>query len=170
MTLFPTGTITFTITVSNTAGQSATSTATVVVTAPSAPSAVSGFGTAAYTPGTGFLVQITVTPTATTLDYAVQDMLPAGWAATNIDTNGSLDAVNNMVKWGPFFDATPRVLSYTAVPPANAGGAVSFSGTASFDGTGFRIIGDRSLGNRSRARGAKTFDLKPRMLAPRAFT
>ena len=149
MTLFPSTTIIFSITVAAADGSTATATATVNVTSLSPPSAVSGFGAAAYTPGAGFPVRITVTPNTTTLAYAVEDAPPAGWTVTNIDNGGTFDSVNNQVKWGLFFDATPRVLSYTAIPPANAAGAVTFTGTASCNGTDVAIIGDRTIGNRS---------------------
>jgi len=42
--------------------------------------------------------------------------------------------VNKKVKWGPFFDANIRTLTYNATPPADEKGGVTFSGTASFDG------------------------------------
>ena len=151
VTLFPTTPITYTITV-NGSGGNATATVAVAVNAPpTTPSAVSGFGTAAYSPGTGFPVQISVTPTTTTQSYTVQDTLPAGWTATAANNNGS--AVNNQVNWGPLTGTTPIVLSYTAVPPANAGGTATFTGTATFDTTNtINISGDRSLGNKSRGR------------------
>ena len=145
MTLFPTTTTTYTLVV-NSDGEQAAATAMVTVNAPSPRSAVSGFSTAAYTPDTGFQVQITVTPGSTTRCYAVEDTPPAGWSVTNISNNGAFDSVNRMVKWGLFYGATPLVLSYTAVPPSTAGGTAIFSGTASFDGTDVAIIGDRSLG------------------------
>ena len=158
VTLFPSTTTSYTLTVSGKGGK-ATATAPVTIEVVPPPSAVSGFGTTAYTPGTGFPVQITVTPNPTTTPqcYAVEDIPPAGWTVTNIatnipsDTNMAFDSVNNTVKWGPFTDAQPRVLYYTAIPPATAGGIVMFSGTASFNGSSNNIIGDRSLDNRSRA-------------------
>ena len=146
VTLFPTTTTNYKLVVSGAGGQ-ATATAALTVNTVAPPSAVSGFSTAAYTPGTGFQVQITVTPAGSTVCYAVQDAPPAGWTVTpsSINNSGAFDSVNNMVKWGPFYSTTPIVLSYTVVPPSTASGSSSFSGTASFDGTNVAIAGDRSL-------------------------
>jgi hypothetical protein len=45
------------------------------------------------------------------------------------------------VKWGSFFDATPRALSYQAMPPILARGNADFAGLASFDGLNVAIAG-----------------------------
>ena len=74
---------------------------------------------------------------------AVQDILPAGWTATNISDDGAFTAAGGTVQWGPFFDNQARALSYTAVPPAVASGVAAFTGTASFDGSAVTITGRR---------------------------
>jgi len=143
VTLFPPATTRYSITVG---GAKGTATSTLVVTVMTPFTAISSFGgIASYTPNTGFPVQITVAPSINTHSYSVQDILPAGWSAMTIDNNGSFNAVSNQVNWGPFTSATPIVLSYIAVPPSNASGSVSFSGTAIFDGTAVAISGVRTL-------------------------
>ena len=80
-------------------------------------------------------VSITVTPEAGTQVYAVEDSPPAGWTVSNITEGGAWDDVNKKVKWGLFFDANVRTLTYDAIPPTGETGEKAFLGTASFDGT-----------------------------------
>jgi hypothetical protein len=110
-----------------------------------AGSAVAGFTQSCYTPGAGLGVTISVTPDSSTQVYAVQDAPPSGWTVSNVTSGGSFDSVNNLVKWGPFFDNSIRTLSYTVTPPAGASGSASFSGAASFDGSSVSISGARSI-------------------------
>jgi hypothetical protein len=110
-------------------------------------SAVSSFSASCYTPGAGLGVNISVTLDASTQVYAVQDAPPSGWTVSNISSGGSFDAVNKVVKFGPFFDNTARTLSYTATPPAGSSGSGSFGGVASFDGSSVSITGARAIPN-----------------------
>jgi hypothetical protein len=96
-----------------------------------------------YIAGVGLVVADIATPATNISAYAVQDTLPAGWTATNINDDGTFDAANATVRWGPFFDNQARTLTYTAVPPALASGVATFSGTASFDGSTVTIAGER---------------------------
>jgi hypothetical protein len=96
-----------------------------------------------YSAGVGFLVTDLATAATNTSAYAVEDTLPAGWTATNINDDGTFDAANGAVRWGPFFDNLTRALSYTAVPPALAYGVAAFTGTASFDSSTVAITGQR---------------------------
>jgi hypothetical protein len=96
-----------------------------------------------YFAGVGFLVIDLATPATNTSAYAVQDTLPSGWTATNINDDGTFAAADGMVQWGPFFDNQARALSYTAVPPALAFGVATFTGTASFDSNTVAITGQR---------------------------
>jgi hypothetical protein len=88
-----------------------------------------------------FTVTVAVTPATNVTVYAAEEELPAGWTARNFSTSGVLDPINGKVKWGPFFDNLPRVLTYQAVSPANATGTVIFTGTVSFDGSPAAIAG-----------------------------
>jgi hypothetical protein len=108
--------------------------------------AVSSFDPTTYTPESGVRVSITVTPEPAVLVYAVEDAPPAGWIVSDIDNGGLFDGVNNKVKWGPFFDNTPRILGYTATPPAGTSGSKVFDGLASFDGNDVTISGARDIG------------------------
>jgi hypothetical protein len=106
---------------------------------PCAPGSTATNGTALveqpryFDPATPFTVAITVTPATNVLVYAVEDQLPDGWGVLQITGNGSCDQKRNKVKWGPFFDATPRTLTYQVMPPAQALPAAKFSGGAAFD-------------------------------------
>jgi len=90
-------------------------------------------------------MSVKVSPDPRVAAYAVEDRLPEGWAPAKISDNGEFDPVNRMVKWGPFYDAAGRNLSYEAVPPATARGGCRFEGTASFDGCNAPIGGGRQM-------------------------
>jgi hypothetical protein len=98
-----------------------------------------------YVPSVAVPVSISVTPDSATFVYAVEDMPPVGWVVSSINENGQWDNTNKRVKWGPFFDSNPRILTYQATPPSGETGAKSFSGTASFDGTNVTIGGDSTI-------------------------
>lgn len=96
---------------------------------------------AGYAPGSRFTVTITAGPAANVGVYAVEDGPPAGWTVGSINNSGSFDAPNGKVKFGPFFDATVRTLTYEVTPPTNATGILTFVGTASGDGFNSAIGG-----------------------------
>ena len=96
-----------------------------------------------YQPGQPVAVDITVTPLSGVMVYAIEDTVPEGWSVASISGDGHFDAGDGKLKWGPYFDDTPRRVSYTAVPPADAASPVSFAGTASFDGVNVKIGGQR---------------------------
>lgn len=98
---------------------------------------------AIYVPGTPFTVTVDVRPDTGVFAYAVEEKPPTGWTISNINSGGTLDVINAKIKWGPFFDDQTRTLSYQVLPPASAQGNVVFTGTASFDGLGIPIGGQR---------------------------
>ena len=75
--------------------------------------------------------------------YAIEEQPPADWAIANISHFGHINPLNGKVQWGPFFDNSPRTLTYEAAPPANATGHATFIGTASFDGINVPLTGAR---------------------------
>lgn len=88
---------------------------------------------------------LTVTPAAIVSVYAVEDAPPIGWTVGIISHSGALDSQNGKVKFGPFFDATARTLSYELTPPANATGIQTFAGVASANGVDTAIGGTTTL-------------------------
>ncbi len=96
-----------------------------------------------FQPSVPLLVTLTVTPESGIAVQAIADQLPAGWAATAPSHGGVFDLAHRTVKWGPFFDATPRVLTYQAIPPASGAGWVEFTGLGSFDGFDVPTTGQR---------------------------
>ena len=101
-----------------------------------------------YTPGQPLTVSIAVTAGSVVSAYGVEDHPPAGWTVANINNGGAYDAVNGKVKWGLFFDATPRTLTYQATPPTNATGPVTFEGQVSYDGVAtLSLAGQRVSAN-----------------------
>jgi len=136
------GTFTVVLQVKDTDGLTDTTTRTVTVAELAAPNAIRHFSTTTYTAGTPLLISIVVTPSDSTLAYAIEDTPPEGWAVSDISHAGVYDAVNKKVKWGPFFDNNARTLTYTVTPngPPWIGGF--YGGTVSFDGTNAPIYGD----------------------------
>lgn len=87
-----------------------------------------------YSPGRTLLVSLETTPPAGTTAYTVEDQTPAGWSLGEISDNGLFDNTNVRVKFGPFFDDRPRVLTYEVTPPLSQTGNVRFQGSSSADG------------------------------------
>lgn len=88
-------------------------------------------------------VGIDVNPASEVLVHAVDDTAPTGWVISGINEGGVFDESTGKVKWGPFFDNQSRSFSYMGAPPNGWSGVVDFSGTASMDGIGSAIEGDR---------------------------
>jgi hypothetical protein len=107
---------------------------------PEGPARLAGAGAterqlpSVFVPGESLTVTITARPAAGATAYAVEDALPAGWTVAEISQEGELDAVHGQVKWGPFLDNAPRVLTYRVTAPPTAGGTVAWHGVGSFDG------------------------------------
>ncbi len=99
----------------------------------------------AYSPSSKFTVTITATPLASVSVYAVEDVVPAGWTVGVINNSGTFDGQNGKVKFGPFFDATVRTLTYELTPPANATGIQTFAGVASANGVDTAVGGTATL-------------------------
>jgi hypothetical protein len=107
--------------------------------------AIRSIGVCGYIAESEFLVSVEVTPPAGTLAQAVEDEPPDGWTVGTINSSGVFDAATGKVKWGPFFDASPRTLTYALTPPGSASGRATFTGAASFDGGGDPIAGTATL-------------------------
>jgi hypothetical protein len=99
----------------------------------------------AHVPGETLTVSVTTAPPGNTLAHAIEETPPAGWAVSAISDGGEFDATSGQVKWGPFLDPVPRVLTYQVTPPAVASGDVAFTGTASLDGRSIVVAGDAVL-------------------------
>lgn len=96
-----------------------------------------------YCPGVTKTIQIALTPPAGVAAVALEDVPPAGWVVGNISHEGSFDAVNGKVKWGPFFAPNiPGAVNYNVTPPNGSGGVVCFAGMISLDGANRVICGD----------------------------
>ncbi len=96
-----------------------------------ASQATRSFSCDAYAPTHPAQVTIQVNPDPAVVVYALEEEPPSGWTPSQISHDGVYDAVNNKVKWGPYFDANPRALSYAVTPPAGQTGTVNFIGTLS---------------------------------------
>ncbi len=97
-----------------------------------------------FTPQVAFSVSLTVAPDAGTRVQAIEETPPPGWTVGNLSHGGAWDAAAGKIKWGPFTDATPRVLSYRLTPSAGAVGSHAFAGQARFDADLVAVIGVRA--------------------------
>lgn len=91
------------------------------------------------------VVSISIKPEAETLAYAVSETPPLGWSIRDISDGGTIDPWRQIIRWGPFYDDTTRVLTYTATPTASALEG-PFAGTASFAGRSTETTGDLRCG------------------------
>jgi hypothetical protein len=96
-------------------------------------------------PGDSSTINLAVTPSAGTASYAVVEKLPPGWTISDISDDGEADLEAGVIRWGPFFDANPRTLSYGATAPANVASSVTLEGSVSFDGQSQPITGKTLL-------------------------
>jgi len=101
--------------------------------------------TNSFQPGVPITVTIISKPNLSVLNYALEDKPPEGWTVTanSISYGGSFDALLGKVKWGPFFENTPRTNSYQVIPPLDAVRLGEFVGGAAFDGQTANFIGER---------------------------
>ncbi len=96
---------------------------------------------AIYRPNQPVAVSVSVSPRPETRAYALVETPPEGWSVRNLSHEGRWDATNRKIKWGPFFDPTPRTFTYDAVPMPAAAGSAQFAGRGSFDGLGVPAAG-----------------------------
>ncbi len=90
-------------------------------------------------------VRVIVSASGETLAYALEEEAPRDFAVSMVNESGDLEPVSGKIKWGPFFDAKQRVLTYQLTAPAGFGGVVELEGTASFDGIEVKVVGDMSV-------------------------
>jgi hypothetical protein len=82
-------------------------------------------------------ISITATPENIQC-YAVTETLAPGLTPYLIGQNGVWDATDRTLKWGPYTDAQPRVLTYQVTGPSTA---YPLEGQGSFDGSSAAIGG-----------------------------
>jgi hypothetical protein len=144
----PTHAGTYTVRVSNSAGQVTSNPATLTVNPVGPPPGVAERDLAAgYQAGVPFTVTLYLEAGETITAYGVEDGPPAGWTVANISHGGEFDSQNRKVKWDPFFanDGRQQTLTYQVTPPAGAAGVATFAGVASFDGINVPIGGDQTI-------------------------
>jgi len=93
-------------------------------------------------PGGEKRVVLQVFPDEMVLAYAVEEYPPSGWVVSDINENGVI--TGNIVKWGIFFDNTPRTFAYTVKAPEIAQNG-DFSGFVSYNGVSEAIVGSEAI-------------------------
>ncbi len=74
--------------------------------------------------------------------YAVTETLASGLTPSRIGQNAVWDAANRTIKWGPFPDSEPRVLTYEVTGPT---ATYALAGQGSFDGQPAAIGGTTTV-------------------------
>ena len=87
-------------------------------------------------------VRITATPSPNVSCYAVTETLADGLMPYNIGEAGLWNPTNHTIKWGPFLDATPRVLPYSVSGPS---GIYELTGQGGVDGEGVVVTGEHTM-------------------------
>jgi hypothetical protein len=100
---------------------------------------------ACYVPGAALTVSLDIGPALSVQVYAAEDAPPENWTRGAISDSGAWDMSTSKMKWGPFFDATSRMLTYELTPPTDAVDPVMFAGLASFDGVDVALGGPTTL-------------------------
>ncbi|HRY46591.1 MAG TPA: chitobiase/beta-hexosaminidase C-terminal domain-containing protein [Candidatus Paceibacterota bacterium] len=98
-----------------------------------------------YNPGTPFPVRLRVVTAATTLSYAVEEVIPPDCRVTAISHEGVFDAITRKVKFGPFFDHVNRNLEYTIEMAADLASPLRFQGVFAFDSQTLAVVGDDTI-------------------------
>jgi outer membrane protein assembly factor BamB len=100
----------------------------------------------AYSPGARMRLKLRATPPPGVTSYAVEDSPPPNWQVSQISDSGFFDLTNRRVRFGPFFDAQARELTYVVTPPAGEAGVKQFAGTSwTFEGAKRLVGGDHGL-------------------------
>jgi hypothetical protein len=122
-----------------------------------------------FSTGVAFTVTNTVTPGSGTTLYGVADTPPSGWVVSHVSDSGAFDPLSGQVKWGPFFDASSRTLTYEVTPgafPSTAG----FFGEAVFNNITIPIAGERQTIEVVTGSGTVISSLAPAFTPGIAFT
>jgi hypothetical protein len=99
----------------------------------------------AFFPGVILTVMITVPAVIDIDSYIVEDQPPEGWTVTAVSDGGAFDATDGKVKFGPFQDSEPRILTYQIIPSGELAGTQLFSGEVSADGLVRPIAGEEAV-------------------------
>ena len=99
---------------------------------------------ATFAPGGVVDVSVRITPAKGTLAYALEEMPPQGWTVVKTSEGGVADLVQGKVKFGPFFDATARTVTYQ-VRAVTTLGTFVFKGQAAFDSKTVPVTGVSSI-------------------------
>ena len=98
--------------------------------------------TLTYCPEGAKHVCLNLTPPMGATAIGVEDTPPSVWVVSNISNGGQWDAVNQKVKWGPFFTPFPATLCYDVTPPNGEDGTKCFAGSYSVDGVNALTCGE----------------------------
>ncbi len=139
----------YTVVVSNSAGQATSNPAVLTVNPGSPPGVAERILPGGYVVGVAFTVTLQLSAREDIVAFGVEDQPPSGWTVSNISHGGLFDAQNRKVKWDVFFVRSPadrqQTLTYQVTPPVGATGEATFSGTASFDGINVAVTGDSAI-------------------------
>lgn len=102
-----------------------------------------------YWPNVSMTYTVEAGPTAGTIDYAVQEQISGGNGSTitvsDISDGGTFDANTSTINWGPFFDNSPRTLTYALTPSSGTTNWLQFNGIISINGANSTVSGNNEI-------------------------
>lgn len=108
--------------------------------------------------GGAVTVHLDVAPESGAFAYVVEEIVPAGWSVRDMDNGAVYEPGSRIVRWGPYFDDTPRALSYTLAPTGGRTPLAVVEGVAAFDGSAVKVTGARLLSGGPAGRAAVAAD------------
>lgn len=90
-----------------------------------------------FQPGSTIPVELSLLPLVSSTAIAIEEYLPPGWTASDIEENGRWDQNAGRILWGPFLDGQAKNLGYHATSPPNAKTDATFSARISVSGVSF---------------------------------
>ena len=89
-------------------------------------------------------ISLKAAPSSGVSVYALEEGVSGNVTASNISNGGSFDAANGLIKWGPWFDAQARELTYELKFGDSSRTGNFPGGQGSFDGVNVAISGEAS--------------------------
>ena len=86
-----------------------------------------------YRPGVPLPVVLALRPAPFVAVQAVEERLEPGWTPQDVGDGGVWDPATGRIRWGPFFDALPRDLTFAVTPPDGASVAFALAAVGRFD-------------------------------------
>ena len=98
-----------------------------------------------YLIGEPFEVVLEALPPTGTASYIVRERIGESLDLVSVSTGATFDESTREVRWGPFLDSKPRILSYQLVAAEGTPETLGFSGFVDLDGTEYETQGRETM-------------------------